>query len=40
MIAAANDGRDVTLAAIRYRLWQLKLYGTVYQLRQNEDFQP
>jgi hypothetical protein len=40
MITAANGGRDVTLAAVRCRLWQLGLYGTVYQLRQDEDFQP
>lgn len=40
VVAVATEDPNVTLADVRGRLWQLKLFGAVYQLRQEEDFAP
>jgi hypothetical protein len=38
MIAVATESRDFTLEEVCCRLWQLRFYSTVYQLRQDQDF--
>lgn len=38
LVAVATEDPNVNLSEVRGRLWRLKYFGKVYQLRQEEDF--